>query len=193
MGRMVCAFAVRKAPKTVFSRQGPYRLWHKSVLGKSWGSSSLIQCLFNSLPARVISWYFYKQFGPRSGLTKCQAWSGSGSKLFDTLIVFEKDNFEKRSADDNKRMKNYPACKKLKKQRKNWMSCLLSFKGEYELNPIHKLIIQQPLRPLLLCSLSARTKWHEKIMCKQNTVAFLYCKVNRTGVLTPSNQSEIGG
>ena len=28
---------------------------------------------------------FCKQFGPRSGLTKRQAWSGS--KLFDTLVV----------------------------------------------------------------------------------------------------------
>ena len=26
---------------------------------------------------------------------------------------FEKDNFEKKSADDNKSMKNYPACKEL--------------------------------------------------------------------------------
>ena len=32
-----------------------------------------------------------------------------GPKLFDTLIVFEKVNSEK-SADDNKSMKNYPAC-----------------------------------------------------------------------------------
>ena len=42
-----------------------------------------------------------KQFGPRSGPTEC--WSWSGSKLFDTLIVFLKDffekvNFEKKSA-----------------------------------------------------------------------------------------------
>ena len=38
-----------------------------------------------------------KQFGPRSGPTKCRAWSGS--KLFDTLMVFliffKKDDFEK--------------------------------------------------------------------------------------------------
>ena len=33
-----------------------------------------------------------KQFGPRSGLTFC--WSWSGSKLFDTLIVFKKYFFE---------------------------------------------------------------------------------------------------
>ena len=43
---------------------------------------------------------FGKQFGPRSGLTKCQAWSGS--KLFDILMVlilkefFEKVSFEKK-------------------------------------------------------------------------------------------------
>ena len=34
-----------------------------------------------------------KQFGPRPGLTKCQAWPGS--KLFDTLMVFMKEFFEK--------------------------------------------------------------------------------------------------
>ena len=34
-----------------------------------------------------------KQFGPRSGATKCRAWSGS--KLFDTLMVFLKEFFEK--------------------------------------------------------------------------------------------------
>ena len=32
------------------------------------------------------------QFGPRSGLTECQSWSGS--KKFDTLIVFLKELFE---------------------------------------------------------------------------------------------------
>ena len=35
---------------------------------------------------------FCKQFGPRSGLTKCRAWSGS--KLFDPLMVFLKEFFE---------------------------------------------------------------------------------------------------
>ena len=44
-----------------------------------------------------------KQFEPRSGPTKCRA--RSGSKLFDTLIVFlkeffEKNHFEKKSVDD---------------------------------------------------------------------------------------------
>ena len=35
----------------------------------------------------------YKQFGPRSGRTTCLA--RSGSKLFDTLMVFLKEFFEK--------------------------------------------------------------------------------------------------
>ena len=39
----------------------------------------------------------------------------NGSKPFDTLIVFlndlfQKVNFEKKTADDNKSMKNYPTC-----------------------------------------------------------------------------------
>ena len=34
-----------------------------------------------------------KQFWPRSGLTKCQAWSGS--KLFNTLMILLKEFFEK--------------------------------------------------------------------------------------------------
>ena len=51
---------------------------------------------------------FYKLFGPKSGPTKHQAWSGS--KLFDTLMVFlkeffEKVDFEKNSADDKKHEK----------------------------------------------------------------------------------------
>ena len=41
----------------------------------------------------------YKQFGPRSGPTKCQAWSGS--KLFDALIVFLKEFFEKVDFEKN--------------------------------------------------------------------------------------------
>ena len=36
---------------------------------------------------------FCKKFGPRSGPTKC--WSWSGSKLFDTVIAFLKEFFEK--------------------------------------------------------------------------------------------------
>ena len=54
-----------------------------------------------------------KQFWPRSDLTKHQAWSGS--KLFDTLIIFlkeffENDSFEKKSADNKKKnMQCFPA------------------------------------------------------------------------------------
>ena len=53
---------------------------------------------------------------PRTGPTESRSWSGS--KLFDTLIVFlkeffEKDHFEKKSADD-KSLKNYPACNELR-------------------------------------------------------------------------------
>ena len=53
----------------------------------------------------------FKQLGPRS---ICRSWSGY--KLFDTLIVFlkevfEKAYFDKKSADDNISMKNYPACR----------------------------------------------------------------------------------
>ena len=58
---------------------------------------SLTPCL------TVRSMYICKQFVPRSGPTECQA--RSGSKLFETLIVFlkeffEKVKFEKRSAED---------------------------------------------------------------------------------------------
>ena len=42
-----------------------------------------------------------KQLGPRSGLTKCQAWSGS--KLFDTLIVFQKNFFQKKNDFEKKK------------------------------------------------------------------------------------------
>ena len=38
---------------------------------------------------------FCKQFGPRSGPTKCRAWSVS--KLFDTLMVFLKEFFFEKS------------------------------------------------------------------------------------------------
>ena len=61
--------------------------------------------------------YFCKQFGPRSGPTKRRAWSGS--KLFDTLIVFLKEffeivNFEKNQQTTKKKHETeYPACKEL--------------------------------------------------------------------------------
>ena len=48
-----------------------------------------------------------KQFGPRSGPTICRAWSGS--KLFDTLTVFKKVDFENVNISrQQKSMKNYP-------------------------------------------------------------------------------------
>ena len=37
----------------------------------------------------------------------------TGSKLFDTMIVFLKEFFEKVNFDKNKSMKNYPACKEV--------------------------------------------------------------------------------
>ena len=42
---------------------------------------------------------FCKQFGTRSGLTKCRSWPGS--KLFDTLMVFLKEFFEKVDFEKN--------------------------------------------------------------------------------------------
>ena len=39
--------------------------------------------------------------------------SGPGSKPFDTLKVFLKNFFEEVNFDDNKSMKNYPACNKI--------------------------------------------------------------------------------
>ena len=58
-----------------------------------------------------------KQFGPRSGPTKCQALSGS--KLFDTLMVFLKEffkkvDFEKKSADNKKKHENLPRRQRVK-------------------------------------------------------------------------------
>ena len=43
-----------------------------------------------------------KQFGPRSGPTKCRVLSGS--KLFDTLMVFLIEFFEKVDFEKNKQM-----------------------------------------------------------------------------------------
>ena len=51
-----------------------------------------------------------KQFGPRSGKTKCRAWSRS--KLLDTQMVFLKDFFEK-NPQTTKNMQNYPTRKGL--------------------------------------------------------------------------------
>ena len=71
---------------------------------------------------------FCKQFGPRSGLTNCRAWSGP--KLFLTLIVFrklffEKVDFEKKSADDKiKSMQNYLVGNELNIQSTNNLYCV---------------------------------------------------------------------
>ena len=58
---------------------------------------------------------FCKQFGPRSGPTKCRALSGS--KLFDTLMVFLKEFFKKvdfeKYQQTKKKMKNFPGDKEL--------------------------------------------------------------------------------
>ena len=48
--------------------------------------------VFNSLPAMSAD-NLCKQFGPRPGLTKCQAWSGS--KMFDTRMVFKKSSIQR--------------------------------------------------------------------------------------------------
>ena len=57
-----------------------------------------------------------KQFGPRSGPTKCRAWSGS--KLFDTLTVYLKEFFEKVDFENfsrrQKSIQYYPVGKELK-------------------------------------------------------------------------------
>ena len=60
---------------------------------------------------------FCKQFWPRSGPTKCPAWSGSN--LFETQMVFlkefsEKVDFEEKSAYDKKSMNNFPFFRSLK-------------------------------------------------------------------------------
>ena len=57
-----------------------------------------------------------KQFRLRPGPTVCCAWSGS--KLFDTLMLFTKEYFEKMDVENISRqqkiiMKNYPACREL--------------------------------------------------------------------------------
>ena len=65
--------------------------------------------VINSLPTSVVFWVLLQSVWTQSDPTKCRIWSGS--KLVDTLIVFlkeffEKDNFEKKSADNDKSMEN---------------------------------------------------------------------------------------
>ena len=62
---------------------------------------------------------FCKQFGPKSGLAECRAWFGS--KLFDILIIFLKEFFDKYDfkkiiADDKKARKTFPWGKELIKR-----------------------------------------------------------------------------
>ena len=78
---------------------------------------------FNSFPAcmwQLLSFAdnLCKHFGSRSGPTKSRAWSGS--KLFDTLMVFLKDFSKKLKKKKihrwQKSMENYPTCKEVKHQ-----------------------------------------------------------------------------
>ena len=64
-----------------------------------------------------------KQFGPRSGATKCQALSGS--KLFDTLMVFlkqffKKVDFEKKISRQQKKAWNLPRRQRVKTKAFKW-------------------------------------------------------------------------
>ena len=74
---------------------------------------------------------FCKQFGARSGPTKCPAWSGS--KLFDTLLLFLKEFFEnidfekKISADDQNSSRNYAVGKELKETDGLWYFLIKAF------------------------------------------------------------------
>ena len=49
-----------------------------------------------------------KQLGTRSGPTFCRAWSGS--KLFDTLMVFPNEFFEKKKNDFEKNQQTTKTC-----------------------------------------------------------------------------------
>ena len=67
---------------------------HMSLL-----NAQLAVCL--SVPLQTV----WTQFpGPRSGTTKCRAWSRS--KLFDTLMVFKKYILEKKSEEKNQQTTN---------------------------------------------------------------------------------------
>ena len=70
---------------------------------------------FNSLFTSVICWLPLQQLIPRSGPTKCQAWSGFN--LFDTLMVSLKEIFKEDDLEKNQQTtkctKNYPVGKDL--------------------------------------------------------------------------------
>ena len=83
-----------------------YCLWY-FVIGLTKSSKGFIACTTLSLLAATAN-ILCKQFGTRSGLTKCRAWYGS--KLLDTLMIFKKNCFEKvnlksTTADDKKAWK----------------------------------------------------------------------------------------
>ena len=88
-----------------------------------------ISCLIKTLPASVLYLLnLCKQFGSRSGPTKCRAWSGS--KLFGTLMVylnfpFKKCWFWKKSADNIKAWKiiQHSKSQKAYKTRTHSMAC----------------------------------------------------------------------
>ena len=65
-----------------------------SVLQRLYIRSYITLCLLVSSTDNIC-----KQFGLRSGPTKCRAWSGS--KLFDTLMVFLKEFFKKADSEKN--------------------------------------------------------------------------------------------
>ena len=70
-----------------------------------------------------------RQFGPRSGLTKCQAWSRSN--LFDALKLFWKNIMKKVMSKNicrrQKIMKNYLACQELWKHMRLWGVSLIYY------------------------------------------------------------------
>ena len=89
-----------------------------------WNSKPyLTLCLLVAIS--VFCWYFCKQFGSRSGLTKCQTWSGY--KLYVTLMVYQKKKLKKKRKDfwkyqqSTKSMKKFPACKELTPGNENKM------------------------------------------------------------------------
>ena len=92
-------------------------VWHfdgnlERIFWKSWfwKNTILTLCLLVSSADSLC-----KQFGPRSGPTKCPAWSGS--KLNGTLMVILKEFFEKVDSEKisrrQKSMQNYPGSKEL--------------------------------------------------------------------------------
>ena len=63
-----------------------------------------IQCWETSTVCLLVlsAEYRYKQFGPRSGPTKCRAWFGS--KVFDTQMVILKEILERVDFIKNQHM-----------------------------------------------------------------------------------------